>query len=50
MDEHWPADHWECGDCGWPWPMASDPDSGHSCDNCGGELLPVDEDGNEIWK
>jgi hypothetical protein len=36
--------NWHCDDCGWPWPLAGKPPAGSECDNCGGELVPVDDD------
>jgi hypothetical protein len=35
---------WQCEDCDWPWPLAGKPPAGSECDNCGGELVPVDDD------
>lgn len=36
---------WECIDCGWVWPVGI-PGDDTECDNCGGELVPADDDGS----
>lgn len=32
----------ECEDCGWVWPFTSRPTVNDECDECGGELEPVE--------
>lgn len=33
---------WACEDCGWEWPLATEPPDEAECDNCGGPLEKVD--------
>jgi hypothetical protein len=37
--DDWEVDvGYKCLDCGWEWPMATDPPASAECDHCGGEL------------
>lgn len=37
-------EHFECEDCGWRWPLTGTPSPTSECDNCGGDLVLVEED------
>lgn len=40
-DERMTRRVWACENCGWEWPLATEPPEGAECNNCGGPIEEV---------